>query len=133
MVFGVTRRNYNNHPLTCAGQQDSIGVLEIIFPIFFSNAIPFFATKRKMGPVVPFKTKIGVPCDACPIQAKPRNNAAFWRKKLAANQARDRLVTQTLRRMGWRVVRIWEHALARGGRLDGVRKRLKTEVSNQQS
>ena len=34
-------------------------------------------------------------------------------KKLAANQARDRRVTRTLRRMGWRVVRIWEHELAR--------------------
>jgi DNA mismatch endonuclease, patch repair protein len=54
---------------------------------------------------------------ACPKHAtKPRNNAAFWRKKLAANQARDRLVTRTLRRMGWKVVRIWEHELAGGRR-----------------
>lgn len=31
----------------------------------------------------------------CPLHAtKPKNNAAFWRKKLAANQARDRLVTR---------------------------------------
>lgn len=41
------------------------------------------------------------------------NNAAFWRKKLAANKARDRRVTRTLRRMGWRVLRIWEHELVR--------------------
>lgn len=56
----------------------------------------------------------------CPQHAtRPRNNAAFWRKKLAANRARDRLVTRTLRRAGWRVIRIWEHALARrhAGRL----------------
>ncbi len=44
---------------------------------------------------------------------KPRNNAAFWRKKFAANKARDRLVTRTLRQNGWRVLRIWEHELAR--------------------
>jgi DNA mismatch endonuclease (patch repair protein) len=44
---------------------------------------------------------------------KPRNNAAFWRRKIAANQARDRLVNRTLRRMGWRVLRIWEHELTR--------------------
>ena len=51
---------------------------------------------------------------ACPRHAtKPRNNAAFWRKKLAANQARDRLVTRALRQRGWRVLRIWEHELAR--------------------
>ena len=48
----------------------------------------------------------------CPKHAtKPANNAAFWRKKLAANKARDRRVTRTLRRLGWRVVRIWEHEL----------------------
>jgi len=50
----------------------------------------------------------------CPLhETKPRNNAAFWRKKFAANKARDRLVTRTLRRAGWRVLRIWEHELAR--------------------
>ena len=38
---------------------------------------------------------------------------AFWRAKLARNRARDRLVTRTLRRTGWRVLRIWEHELAR--------------------
>ena len=50
----------------------------------------------------------------CPIHAtKPRNNAAFWRKKLAANRARDRKVNRTLRAAGWRVVRLWEHDLAK--------------------
>ena len=51
---------------------------------------------------------------ACPIHAtKPRNNAVFWRKKFAANRARDRLVTRTLRSANWSVLRIWEHELAR--------------------
>ena len=50
----------------------------------------------------------------CPKHAtKPRNNATFWRKKFAANKARDRLVTRTLRGTGWRVLRVWEHDLAR--------------------
>jgi len=50
----------------------------------------------------------------CPRHAtKPRHNAAFWRKKLAGNKTRDRLVTRTLRRAGWRVLRIWEHELPR--------------------
>jgi len=48
----------------------------------------------------------------CPIHAtKPRNHAAFWQKKLAGNQVRDRKVTRTLRAAGWRVLRIWEHEL----------------------
>ncbi len=50
----------------------------------------------------------------CPKHAtQPKNNGAFWRKKFARNQARDRLVNRTLRRAGWRVLRIWGHELAR--------------------
>lgn len=48
----------------------------------------------------------------CPQHGtKPKNNAEFWMKKLTSNQARDRLVTRTLRGRGWRVVRVWEHEL----------------------
>ena len=51
---------------------------------------------------------------ACPLHAtKPRNHAAFWRKKLSANRARDRRVNLALRASGWRVLRVWEHELAR--------------------
>jgi DNA mismatch endonuclease (patch repair protein) len=50
----------------------------------------------------------------CPRHGvKPRQNAAFWRRKIAANRTRDRLVNRTLRKMGWRVLRVWEHELAR--------------------
>ena len=50
----------------------------------------------------------------CPVhETKPRNNAAFWEKKLATNKVRDRLVRRVLRREGWRVLRLWEHELAR--------------------
>ncbi|MCL2649134.1 MAG: very short patch repair endonuclease, partial [Phycisphaerales bacterium] len=37
----------------------------------------------------------------------------YWDAKIQRNQQRDRQVTRTLRAKGWRVVRIWEHALAR--------------------
>jgi DNA mismatch endonuclease (patch repair protein) len=50
----------------------------------------------------------------CPKHAtKPKNNRAFWHRKLSANKTRDRLVTRTLRKAGWRVLRIWEHELAK--------------------
>ena len=50
----------------------------------------------------------------CPIHAtQPKSNAEFWQAKIARNIARDRLVTRTLRAKGWRVMRIWEHELAR--------------------
>jgi DNA mismatch endonuclease (patch repair protein) len=56
----------------------------------------------------------------CPIHAtQPKTNAEFWQTKITRNQARDRLVTRTLRARGWRVLRIWEHELAKknAGRL----------------
>jgi DNA mismatch endonuclease (patch repair protein) len=50
----------------------------------------------------------------CPRHAtKPATNRAFWRKKLARNEARDCLVNRTLRKAGWRVLRIWQHELKR--------------------
>ena len=50
----------------------------------------------------------------CPKHGtKPKGNAAFWKNKFSRNIVRDRLVTRTLRATGWRVLRIWEHELAR--------------------
>ena len=50
----------------------------------------------------------------CPKhETKPKNNRAFWRRKFSRNKKRDVLVTRTLRRAGWRVLRIWEHELAK--------------------
>ena len=50
----------------------------------------------------------------CPIHAtQPKQNAEFWRTKIARNQTRDRFVTRTLRRAGWRVLRIWGHDLTK--------------------
>jgi len=65
----------------------------------------------------------------CPRHATfPVTRRAFWLKKFAANQARDRRVNRELRRLGWRVVRIWEHQLT--GRkkpsLAAIVRRLKT-------
>ena len=62
---------------------------------------------------------------ACPKHAtKPKNNAAFWRKKLAANKRRDALVTRTLRSARWRVLRIWECDLQRAVRSQPQQMRL---------
>ena len=39
----------------------------------------------------------------------PKNNAAFWKKKILGNKSRDAIVTRELKRSGWTVVRVWEH------------------------
>jgi DNA mismatch endonuclease (patch repair protein) len=51
----------------------------------------------------------------CPRHATwPAHRAAWWRRKIEGNKKRDRLVNRTLRRAGWKVVRIWEHELQMG-------------------
>lgn len=62
----------------------------------------------------------------CPIHASlPRNNAEFWKKKLAANKTRDRLVTRVLGLHGWKVLRIWEHEIKQSNELP-LLKRINT-------
>jgi DNA mismatch endonuclease (patch repair protein) len=35
----------------------------------------------------------------------------FWKEKIQRNRARDRRSHAALRRMGWRVVRLWQHQI----------------------
>ncbi|HRZ54434.1 MAG TPA: very short patch repair endonuclease [Candidatus Paceibacterota bacterium] len=50
----------------------------------------------------------------CPIHCStPVSNRAFWRRKLSANRTRDLHVNRALRKKGWRVLRIWQHDLAK--------------------
>ena len=63
----------------------------------------------------------------CPKhETKPKNNRAFWRRKFSRNKERDVLVTRTLRRVGWRVLRVWEHELARKNEIRLVRRILRS-------
>jgi DNA mismatch endonuclease (patch repair protein) len=43
-------------------------------------------------------------------------NKEFWNKKILANKARGVLVTRKLRRLGWNVLRVWEHQLKKDRR-----------------
>ena len=42
----------------------------------------------------------------------PKTSLRYWNPKIARNKKRDQEVRALLRRHGWRVYRIWEHALA---------------------
>jgi len=47
---------------------------------------------------------------ACPDHGTlPKANRAWWREKLDANVARDRVADAALSEHGWTVVRVWEH------------------------
>jgi len=63
----------------------------------------------------------------CPQHGtRPARNSEWWTTKLAANFARDRDTDSHLARMGWAVLRIWEHVSAVeaadqvGAALDGL-------------
>lgn len=58
----------------------------------------------------------------------PKNNAAFWSVKLAANRRRDKRVARRLRRIGWKVVRIWEHEFDTAP--EGVLRRVKAALAS---
>jgi DNA mismatch endonuclease (patch repair protein) len=47
---------------------------------------------------------------SCPKHGhQPLSNRGYWLKKLTKNKERDESTNRVLRRMGWRVLRIWEH------------------------
>lgn len=48
-------------------------------------------------------------CRRCYRQ--PAKNTAYWASKIRTNKKRDERVARKLRRMGWAVMRIWEHSL----------------------
>jgi DNA mismatch endonuclease (patch repair protein) len=65
----------------------------------------------------------------CPKHSNmPANNRDFWKRKLEGNRKRDQLVTRTLKRSGWRVIRIWEHDLRKA---DACIQRLRCTLRKQ--
>jgi DNA mismatch endonuclease (patch repair protein) len=48
----------------------------------------------------------------CKFAYTPKSRHEFWLPKFASNVARDKVVVSTLKKAGWRVVRIWECQLA---------------------
>ena len=68
----------------------------------------------------------------CPRHyTRPKARRVFWDAKIAANRARDRRIDCALRAASWRVLHVWEHALAPrqlGRTLARVRRRLRLPV-----
>ncbi|MDD3997212.1 MAG: DNA mismatch endonuclease Vsr [Sphaerochaetaceae bacterium] len=45
---------------------------------------------------------------SCRYGRESRTNLRFWREKMLKNSLRDARVTESLRRLGWRVIVLWE-------------------------
>lgn len=79
------------------------------------NATLPVAGVRRRADVLFTRARVAVFVDGCfwhgcPLHAtSPRNNAEWWREKLAGNVRRDRDTDERLRQIGWTSVRIWEH------------------------
>lgn len=49
----------------------------------------------------------------CGRNLTPKRNVTAWRTKITGNQRRDLRVSRALRSLGWKVIRVWECALAK--------------------
>ncbi len=86
-LWAVGIRGYRLHARTGVGRPD------LVFP----------------GPRVAVYID-GCQWHGCPDHyVRPRSNAKFWAQKLRQSVNRDRRQTLELERLGWRVIRIWEH------------------------
>lgn len=50
--------------------------------------------------------------DGCALARMPKSRTDFWARKLAGNQERDSKNQAALRKLGWRVLIIWECRLS---------------------
>lgn len=73
------------------------------------------SSPRRVVDIVFSRARVAVFVDGCfwhgcPVHASwPKKNAAFWLEKINANRARDADTNNRLRRLGWRVIRVWGH------------------------
>ena len=51
-------------------------------------------------------------CASCYVA--PKANAGYWKQKRTRNRLRDMRVRNALRRNGYSVIQVWEHAVAKG-------------------
>ena len=52
----------------------------------------------------------------------PETNRQYWEMKILRNMKRDHLVTSTLRKKGWKVVRVWESSIKKPVTIARLRK-----------
>ena len=47
----------------------------------------------------------------------PQTNNTYWIKKINGNKKHDKEVNKLYKKMGWRVIRFWEHSIKNKGRV----------------
>ncbi len=135
-VFSKEKRSKVMSRIKGKGNKDTeLAMIQILRKFHISGWRRNQAVLGKPDFVFP-KQKIALFVDGCfwhgcPKHANmPKNNRPFWEKKLGDNVERDAYVTRQLRKMGWRVVRVWEHELKVPARVGArMKKVLNTKVT----
>lgn len=72
-------------------------------------------TLRRTVDIAFTKVKLAVFVDGCfwhgcPVHGtSPKTNSDFWNSKIGATEKRDLETSEALDRLGWKVLRFWEH------------------------
>ncbi len=115
-VFTTTKRSEVMSRIRGSGNRDT--ELRLI-SIFRQHQITGWRRKARLFGKPDFvfpRQKVAVFVDGCfwhrhkgcKFAYTPKSRLEFWLPKFASNVARDKLVTRTLRKARWKVVRIWE-------------------------
>lgn len=64
----------------------------------------------------------------CALSSEPSTRRRFWQSKFDANVARDKRNTRALRRLGWRVLTVWECSLRTRSARDAAITRLVSRI-----
>ncbi|MBI5841216.1 MAG: very short patch repair endonuclease [Chloroflexi bacterium] len=81
---------------------------------FRVDARPIKEFNRKAD-IIFRSTKVAVFVDGCFWHGCPKHgtqakaNAKFWKNKIRQNQDRDADTNKELKKVGWKVIRVWEH------------------------
>lgn len=67
----------------------------------------------------------------CRDNSNPATNSEFWQAKFQRNVARDKRNASALRRLGWKVITVWECELKKPSKLESrLRRLLPAEAGN---
>ena len=118
-VFSIRKRSEVMSRIRGRGNKDTELV---VVQLFRRNGITGWRRNQKIFGKPDFvfrEARLAVFVDGCFWHGCPKHcrmpvgNRAFWRRKFSRNRERDVLVNRTLRKAGWKVLRVWEHHLHR--------------------
>lgn len=115
-VHTKKQRSYNMSMIKCRDTNPEISLRKLLFANGVRGYRINYKLKGKPDVVFP-KQKLAVFVDGCfwhkcpKCFVEPRTNKVFWKEKINSNIKRDKDVNKQLKKMGWKIIRIWEHEI----------------------